>query len=151
MGVFFLLEKILISAKPWQKYMANIILYIMVCISTITFLLCIAAFTIARIDTPDYILVPLTTLLLTVASFLDAFLLGKIYKEKGVAIGVSVGCVFICIITAISMVCSKYQSGSMYGAENEDQKNNGIRSGKNHEGRADSFVCLRISESGQRV
>ena len=77
-----MLQKILISAKPWQKNIANIILYIMVCISTITFLLCIAAFTIVRIDTPDYILVPLTTLLLTVASFLDAFLLGKIYKEK---------------------------------------------------------------------
>lgn len=109
-----MLQKILISAKPWQKNIANIILYIMVCISTITFLLCIAAFTIVRIDTPDYILVPLTTLLLTVASFLDAFLLGKIYKEKGVAIGASVGCVFICIITAISLYYGIFSLSNIY-------------------------------------
>ncbi len=109
-----MLQKILISAKPWQKYMINIILHIIVCIATLTFLLSIAAFTIVRIDTPDYILVPLTTLLLTATSFMDAFLLGKVYKEKGAVIGVSVGFVFSCLITAISIYYGIFSFSSLY-------------------------------------
>ncbi|MBP0980444.1 MAG: TIGR04086 family membrane protein, partial [Oscillospiraceae bacterium] len=109
-----MLQKILISAKPWQKYMMTIILHIIVCIAILTFLLSIAAFTLVRIDTPDYILVPLTTLLLTAASFMDAFLLGKVYKEKGAVIGISVGFVFSFLITVISIYYGIFSLSSLY-------------------------------------
>lgn len=75
----------------------------MLCISTLLFLLCIAAFTITRIDTPEYVLIPLTTILLTVSSFLDSFLLGKVFKEKGIAIGFTVGLIFCTLIILLAV------------------------------------------------
>ena len=93
----------MITAKPWQKYVISTIAYIVLCISTLIFILCIGAFMITRIDTPDYVLIPITTIMLTVAAFIDSFLLGKIYKENGLVTGMTVGVLFCCIIIVIAL------------------------------------------------
>ena len=93
----------MITARPWQKYLINFVVYIMLSIATLAFFMCIAAFTITRIDTPDYILIPLTTIILTCASFTDAFLLGKVYKENGFITGLSIGLIFCGIIILVAL------------------------------------------------
>ncbi len=97
-----MLQKFMITARPWQKILIRSIGYLMLCIFTIIFLLCIAAFMITRIDTPDYILIPLTTIMLTVAAFIDGFLLGKVYKENGFITGLAIGAIFCCLIVIIA-------------------------------------------------
>ena len=98
-----MLQKFMLSAKPWQQFLIKFLSFTMLCISTLLFLLCIAAFTITRIDTPEYVLIPLTTILLTVSSFLDSFLLGKVFKEKGIAIGFTVGLIFCTLIILLAV------------------------------------------------
>ncbi len=78
-------------------------MFISVCIATLGFLLCIAAFMIIRIDTPDYVLIPLTTLLLTFSSFIDSFLLAKVMRENGIIVGVSVGTIFTAIVIFLAL------------------------------------------------
>jgi len=58
---------------------------------------------IIRVDTPDYILIPLTTLLLTFSSFIDSFLLAKVMKENGIIIGISVGAIFTAIVVLLAV------------------------------------------------
>lgn len=98
-----MLQKFMLSTKPWQQFLIKFLSFTMLCISTLLFLLCIAAFTITRIDTPEYVLIPLTTILLTVSSFLDSFLLGKVFKEKGIAIGFTVGLIFCTLIILLAV------------------------------------------------
>ena len=107
-------DKFLITAKPWQRYTVYTIGYLILCIATMLFILSIAAFTITRIDTPDYILIPLTTILLTCSSFMDAFLLGKTYKENGLVTGAIIGLIFSLIITAISIKYSMFAFTGIY-------------------------------------
>ncbi len=93
----------MLSAKPWQKFIFHAISYLCFCIATLGFLLCIAAFAITKIDTPEYILIPLTTILLTFTSFLNSYALGKVFKEKGIAIGCSVAAIISIIIIALAV------------------------------------------------
>ncbi len=109
-----MLQKFMITARPWQKYMINFAIYIMLCIATLGFILCIGAFAITRIDTPDYILIPLTTIMLTCASFTDAFLLGKVYKENGFATGLAVGLIFCAIITLVAVKYGIFAFTNLY-------------------------------------
>lgn len=97
-----MLQKFLISARPWQKYLIGIVSFVLLCIATILFMLCIAAITITKVDTPEYILIPITTILLTASSFLDSFLLGKIFKEKGFLLGICIGFIFSVMIVLLS-------------------------------------------------
>ncbi len=71
--------------------------------ATIGFMLCIAAFGITKIDTPEYILIPLTTTLLTFSSFLDSYALGKLFKEKGIMIGGCVAGIFSVVVIALAV------------------------------------------------
>ena len=98
-----MLQNFLISAKPLQKSILNFIFLILLCIATLGFILCIAAFGITKIDTPEYILIPLTTILLTISSFLDSYALGKIFKEKGIMIGCCVAGIFSVIVIALAV------------------------------------------------
>ena len=98
-----MLQNFMLSAKPWQKYLMGIISFFLLCIATLLFMLCIAAFGITKVDTPEYVLIPLTTVLLTVSSFLDSFCLGKVFKEKGMLIGLSVGFIFSILIVVLSV------------------------------------------------
>lgn len=107
-------SKFLVTARPWQKYLFYLFTYIVLCITTLIFLLCIAAFTITRIDTPDYILIPITTVLLTCSSFIDSFLLGKTYKEKGFITGIAVGLIFSCLITLIAIKFGLFSFNEIY-------------------------------------
>ena len=66
-------------------------------------MLCIAAFGITKIDKPEYILIPLTTILLTLSSFLDSYALGKIFKEKGIMIGCCVAGIFSVIVITLAV------------------------------------------------
>ncbi len=107
-------SKFLVTARPWQKSLVYLVTYLIVCVATLIFLLCIAAFTITRIDTPDYILIPITTVLLTCSAFIDSFLLGKTYKEKGVIIGLAVGMIFTALITLISFKYGLFSFNEIY-------------------------------------
>lgn len=98
-----MLHKFLFSTKPWQKYLFNILSFVIFCTFTLGFLLCIAAFMIVRIDTPEYVLIPLTTVMLVFASFIDSFLLSKVMKENGLATGIAVGGIFTVIVTALGI------------------------------------------------
>ena len=77
-----MLYKFLLTARPWQKYTIKAVICISVCVAALVFFLCTAAFMITNIDTPDYVLIPLTTVLITVSSFLASYILSKIFKEK---------------------------------------------------------------------
>lgn len=107
-------SKFLVTARPWQKFLVYLITYLTVCIATLVFLLCIAAFTITRIDTPDYILIPLTTILLTCSSFIGSFILAKTYKEKGFITGMAVGLIFTCLVTVVSFKYGLFSFNEIY-------------------------------------
>ena len=98
-----MLQKFMLSAKPWQQFLIKFLAFTMVCVFTLLFFLCIAALGITRIDTPEYVLIPITTILLTASSFLDSFLLGKIFREKGIVIGFIVGLIFCLLIILLSI------------------------------------------------
>ncbi|MBQ8603716.1 MAG: TIGR04086 family membrane protein [Oscillospiraceae bacterium] len=98
-----MLQKLLFSSQPWQKYLVKIIAFILFCAATLGFLLCIAAFMIIRIDTPEYVLIPLTTVMLAFTSFIDSFLLAKIMKENGLVTGLAVGMIFVIMVIALGL------------------------------------------------
>lgn len=98
-----MLQKFLLTLQPWQKYLIKAVTFVAVCIATLGFMLCIAAFMIIRIDTPDYVLIPLTTILLTLSSFIDSFMLAKVMRENGIVIGVSVGAVFTVLVILLAV------------------------------------------------
>ncbi len=89
--------------QPWQKIFIKTIQLLLICCSTLGFFLCISAFAITNADTPEYILLPLTTVLLTLSSFLDSFLLAKSYKENGIKTGLIIGCIFTLIVVFLSV------------------------------------------------
>ena len=98
-----MLQKIMLSAKPWQQFLLKLLSFILLAIATLLFFLCLAAIGITRIDTPEYILIPLTTILLTVSSFLDSYRLGRVFKEKGMVIGIIIGTIFSVLIIALAV------------------------------------------------
>lgn len=75
----------------------------MVCAATLVFMLCISAFMIIRVDTPDYVLIPLTTVLLTFSSFIDSFFLAKAMKENGIITGITIGIIFTVIVILLAV------------------------------------------------
>ena len=90
------------SATPWQKYLLGLFSFMLLGIATIGFMLCMAAFVIIRVDTPEYVLISLTTVMLTFSAFIDSFILGKIFREKGIVIGITISVIFIFLITAVA-------------------------------------------------
>ena len=104
----------MVTASPWQKYLIYSVIYVSLCIASLITVLSVAAFTITRIDTPDYILIPLTTVLVTASSFVDSFLIAKTFKEKGALIGLSVGLIFCAIITRISFYYGLFSINRIY-------------------------------------
>ena len=93
----------MLSAKPWQQFLLKLLSFILLSVATLLFFLCLAAIGITRIDTPEYILIPLTTILLTVSSFLDSYRLGKVFKEKGMVIGITIGTIFSILIIVLAL------------------------------------------------
>lgn len=104
----------MVTARPWQRYLIGLITFLMVSLATLVFMLCIAAFMLTRIDTPDYILIPLTTVMLTVSSFLDAFLIGKVQKENGILIGLSIAAIFSMLIIVVALHYKTFQLSSIF-------------------------------------
>ena len=98
-----MLQKFLLTSQPWQKLLVKAITFIFTCVATLGFFLCITAFIIVRIDTPEYVLIPLTTCLLTLSSFLDSLLLAKSFKENGLLIGLSTGAIFTAIVIVLAV------------------------------------------------
>ena len=109
-----MIQKFMVTARPWQRYLIGFITFLMVSLATLVFMLCIAAFMLTRIDTPDYILIPLTTVMLTVSSFLDAFLIGKVQKENGILIGLSIAGIFCMLITVVALHYKTFQLSSIF-------------------------------------
>jgi len=93
-----LLQKFILSASERQKLLLKIISFVLICVATFGFMLCITAFIIVRVDTPEYVLIPLTTGLLTFSSFINSFFLAKIFKENGIIIGCTVSGIYVCFI-----------------------------------------------------
>ncbi len=98
-----MLQKIIFNMKPWQKFLLRTTGFIVFCIATLGFIRSVAAFMIVKVDTPEYILLPLTTLLLTFSSFTDSFLLAKSFKENGIQTGLTVGLIFVAIVIMLSL------------------------------------------------
>ena len=98
-----MLHKFLFTWRPWKKYAVKIISFTMVCAATLVFMLCISAFMIIRVDTPDYVLIPLTTVLLTFSSFIDSFFLAKAMKENGIITGITIGVIFTVIVILLAV------------------------------------------------
>lgn len=98
-----MLHKFLFTWRPWKKYAVKIISFTMVCAATLVFMLCISAFMIIRVDTPDYVLIPLTTVLLTFSSFIDSFFLAKAMKENGIITGITIGIIFTVIVILLAV------------------------------------------------
>lgn len=98
-----MLQKLMLNQKTWQKVVMHTVIFLTVCTATFGFLLCCGALVIVRIDTPDYVLVPITTALMTFSSFIDSFLLGKVYKENGLIIGAATGGLFVLIIVILAL------------------------------------------------
>lgn len=98
-----MLQKFLLTSQPWQKTLVKTVAFAVTCVATFGFMLCITAFIIIRVDTPEYVLIPLTTALLTFASFLDSFLLAKSFKENGIIIGISTGAIFVAIVILLAV------------------------------------------------
>ena len=101
-GGVFLFHKFTLS-QSWQKYIFKIIAFLFMCKATLFFLTCIAAFMITRIDTPEYVLIPLTTILLVSSSFIDSFLIAKTMKENGILTGLIIGVIFSVIILLLAL------------------------------------------------
>ena len=83
-------------------FLFKILSFSILCIFTLVFFLCIAAFAIMKIDTPEYVLIPLSTILLTASSFLNSFAVGKVFKEKGIVLGITIGSIFSILITLLA-------------------------------------------------
>lgn len=109
-----MLHNYLISAKPWQQLFVKLLIYFISAVAVLGFLLCIAAFIIIRIDTPEYVLIPLTTVLLTLSSFLNSFLAGKTLKENGRYIGAATGTVFTAIIVCVSVYYNTFSITNLF-------------------------------------
>lgn len=104
----------MISSRPVQKIALNCFVYLMFAISSLAFILCIAAFVIIRIDTPEYVLIPLTTVLVTIASFINSFLLSKVNKENGLFTGLVTGCIFTAIIIAVAVYHQSFAFSNLF-------------------------------------
>ena len=109
-----MLQKFLFSARPWQKCVFYFISYMLLSVATVGFLLCIASFVIVRVDTAEYVLIPLTTFLLTLAAFSDGFIMGKVFKEKGIIVGLSTGVIFAFIITLLAVYYQTFLFSNIY-------------------------------------
>ncbi|MBQ3008557.1 MAG: TIGR04086 family membrane protein [Oscillospiraceae bacterium] len=112
-----MLHNFLLTAQPWQKFAFRAISFISTCIATLGFLLCVTAFIIVRIDTPEYILIPLTTCLLTFSSFLDSLFLAKVFKENGIIIGISIGIIFVLIIIMLAICNQSFAVTAMFATK----------------------------------
>ena len=109
-----MLYKLLLNRKPWQIYAIKIIIFFLLCIATILFFFCITAFVLVQIDTPEYILIPLTTTLLALSSFIDSFIISKVLKENGLFTGIFIGFVFTLITIALSLYYKTFALTSLF-------------------------------------
>ncbi len=98
------MQKLLISKTNTQKLIIKILLSILVCVMSFGFLISVFSLIILRFDTPQYILIPITTGILIFASFLDSFILAKLFKENGLFIGVFVSFVFVVLFIVCAVL-----------------------------------------------
>lgn len=97
------MQKFMLSLSPAQKSLLQAVFFVIICVLTGGFFLCARAMFISNVDTPEHTLIPLTTVLITLASFLDSLFLAKIFKEKGFLIGGRVGGIFRRLIVLLSL------------------------------------------------
>ena len=109
-----MLQKLMLTQKPWQKIVLKVFIFITVCLATIGFLFCCAAFIIVRIDTPEYVLVPLTTGLMSFAAFLDSFLLSKLFKENGMIIGLATSAILVLLVVSSALIYGTFSMTSIF-------------------------------------
>ncbi len=109
-----MLQKILISKTSTQRLIIKIIIGLVLSFVSFGFLLCVVSFFIINVDTPQYILIPITTAMLTFASFLDSFILAKVFKENGLFIGVFVSLVFIIIFISCAVISNSFSLTNLF-------------------------------------
>ncbi len=98
-----MLYNFLSANRDTFKNLFKIILFILLCFSTLTLFMCITAFVIYHINFTYDTLYPVTTIILCLSAFIDGFIISKIVKENGLILGVLAGAV-ICIIVIITSV-----------------------------------------------
>lgn len=109
-----MLGKFLIAQKPSVQTAIKAIILIVSCTLSILLLFCITAVIIVKIDTPDTILVPLTTILFALAAFGISFLFAKSKKENGFIIGISIGIVFFAMIVLIALFTAQFKLSNIF-------------------------------------
>ena len=97
-----MLQKFMLSQNKAGQMAIHFITFMAVCAATFGFLMCCVAFVIVRVDTPDYVLIPLTTAILTCSAFMDSFLLSKVFKENGRIIGLCTALIFVFFVLVVS-------------------------------------------------
>lgn len=109
-----MLGKFLIAQKPSVQTAIKAIILIVSCTLSILLLFCITAVIIVKIDTPDTILVPLTTILFALAAFGISFLFAKSKKENGFIIGIRIGIVFFAMIVLIALFTAQFKLSNIF-------------------------------------
>ncbi len=109
-----MLLKFLISKTSTQKLIIKIIICLILSFFTFGFLLCAFSLIILQFDTPQNILIPITTGILTFSSFIDSFILAKVFKENGLIIGVFISLVFIMIFIVCAVVSSSFSLTNLF-------------------------------------
>ena len=101
------MQNFLSANRDTIKNIIKIILFILLCFSTLALLMCIAAFIIYHINFSYEILYPLTTVILCISAFIDGLITSKLLKQNGLIIGVICGI----ILSLIVIISSVYMGG----------------------------------------
>ncbi len=109
-----MLQRIMMAQTNLQKFITKSIIGLIVSFATFGFFICVLSLIIIRVDTPQYILIPITTGILTFASFIDSFLLAKIFKENGLLIGLLTGFVFVVILLVCAFSMQTFSFSSLF-------------------------------------
>ena len=72
---------------------------------------------LVQVDTPDYVLIPLTTMILALSSFIDSFIISKVLKENGLVTGFAIGLIFTGITIALAIYYGTFTITSLFATK----------------------------------
>ncbi|MEG1896141.1 MAG: TIGR04086 family membrane protein [Oscillospiraceae bacterium] len=104
-----LLNNFFASKEYGIKAACKIISLLLFCFATIFILFCTAAFVITKTDFSYGIIFPVTTILLSLASFIDSFVISRIVKENGFVIGLVVAAIIFSLVLCVSLYFKQFK------------------------------------------
>ncbi|MEG0019332.1 MAG: TIGR04086 family membrane protein [Oscillospiraceae bacterium] len=110
-----LLNNFFASKEYGIKTVCKIISLLLFCFATIFILFCIAAVIITKTDFSYSIIFPVTTALFSGAAFIDSFIVSRLIKENGLAIGIIIGIIIFSAVLIMSIWFKQFKiSGIMF-------------------------------------